>query len=135
MALDLYLQDANLQWLRGIPFPPPPAQLWMSLHSDVDATAGADVSSVLGGRAKVNQEFLSEPLFLDGESSGTRQIVNLKAALSQLAAADVAINSFALWNAQIGGIRLLIGTVTPTAEVRAGDPAVLLQGALSIRMI
>ncbi len=132
--LSLYTQDATLNWFKGQPFPPPPAELWMSLHSDVEATDSADVSAALGGRIRVPQDFLSEPIYLDGETSGTRQIVNTRSALSDLATADAFIASFALWDSPSGGIRLISGTVTPATQVLNGDPAILLQGELSIRM-
>ncbi len=106
----------------------------MSLHSDINASDAADVSAALGGRIAVPQDFLSEPIYLDGQTTGTRQIVNIRAAVSQLATADVFIASFALWDSQSGGIRLISGTVDPATQVLEGDPGILLQGELSIRM-
>ena len=94
--LSQYLQDATLNWMRGQPIDPPPAVLWMSFHSDTEATAAADVSYAFGGRVRIKQENLSEPRFLDGQSAGTRQIVNIAAAVSELASADASASSFAM---------------------------------------
>lgn len=134
MALDRTLQDGVLDWLRGNAFPSPPAALYLSFHSDTAATNGADVTSVLGGRLLIDPAFLSTTRFLDGQSEGTRQVVNTQAFISELATATVQIRSFAIWDASSGGNRLLYGTVDPEAEVLEGDPAIFLQGDLSLRM-
>ncbi len=132
--LSQYLQDATLNWMRGQPIDPPPAVLWMSFHSDTEATAAADVSYAFGGRVRIKQENLSEPRFLDGQSAGTRQIVNIAAAVSELASADASASSFAIWDSQVDGHRLISGTINPSAEIIKGNPVILLQGELSIRM-
>jgi hypothetical protein len=134
VALDRTLQDGVLDWLRGNAFPSPPAALYLSLHSDTIASSGADVTSVLGGRIAIDQSLLSTTRFLDGLSEGTRQVVNIQAFISDLATATVEVRSFAIWDASSGGNRLLYGTVDPAAEVLEGDPAIFLQGDLSLRM-
>jgi hypothetical protein len=133
-VLGITVQDATLNWMRGQAYPAPPTELWMSVHSDSDAADGADISSTLGGRVRVQQANLSDPRYLDGQTSGKRQIVNLVAAVSAVASADAAANSFALWTAQLGGTRIISGTINPTVEITAGNPVLLLQGELSIRM-
>jgi hypothetical protein len=134
VALDRTLQDGVLEWLRGNAFPSPPTALYLSLHYDTDASSAADVTSNLGGRIPVGQAFLSSTRFLDGESTGTRQVVNTQAFISGLATATVEIRSFALWDASSGGNRLLYGLVDPAVTVLEGDPAIFLQGDLSLRM-
>jgi hypothetical protein len=89
---------------------------------------------VLGGRIAIDQSLLSTTRFLDGLSEGTRQVVNTQAFISDLATATVEVRSFAIWDASSGGNRLLYGTVDPAAEVLEGDPAIFLQGDLSLRM-
>jgi hypothetical protein len=134
VALDRILQDGVLDWLRGVAFPSPPDALYLSLHSDTTASSGADVTSALGGRIEVDQAFLSTTRFLDGQSEGTRQVVNTQAFISGLATTGVEIRSFAIWDAATGGNRLLYGLVTPAAQVLEGDPAIFLQGDLALRM-
>ena len=134
MALDRTIQDGLLDWLRGIAFPSPPAQLYLSLHSDTVASNGAEVSNDLGGRIEVDQAFLSTTRFLDGQTSGTRQIVNTRALITDLATAQVEVRSFAVWDAAVGGNRLLLGDVNPDVTVLEGDPAIFLQGDLSLRI-
>lgn len=134
MALDLTLQNGVLNWLRGNTFPAPPANLYLSLHSDTVAGSNAEVSADLGGRIAIDQQFLSSPTFLDGQTSGTRQIVNSQAFLSGLAGTTVQVKSFAIWDAASGGNRLIYGTVNPEVTVQAGDPAIFLQGDLSLRI-
>lgn len=134
MALDRTLQDGVLEWLRGSAFPAAPTALHLSLHHDTIASNAADVSSSLGGRIAIDQSFLSTTRFLDGESDGTRQVVNTQAFISDLATATVQVRSFAIWDASSGGNRLLYGLVDPEVTVLEGDPAIFLQGDLSLRM-
>lgn len=134
MALDRTLQDGVLEWLRGNAFPAAPTVLYMSLHYDTTATNAADVSSSLGGRIAIDQSFLSSTRYLDGESDGTRQVVNTQAFVSELATATVTVRSFAIWDASTSGNRLLYGLVDPEVTVLEGDPAIFLQGDLSLRM-
>lgn len=134
MALDRTLQDGVLEWLRGNAFPAAPTGLYLSLHSDTAASNAADVSSILGGRIAIDQSFLSSTRFLDGQSDGTRQVVNTQAFISELATATVQVRSFAIWDASTAGNRLLYGLVDPEVTVLEGDPAIFLQGDLSLRM-
>lgn len=123
-----------LDWLRGTAFPAPPSALYLSLHSDTEATTGAEVSAALGGRVPIDQDKLSSTSYLDGQSSGARQIVNTVAFISDLATEQAEVQSFAIWDAPTGGNRLLFGAVSPAASVLEGDPAIFLQGDLSLRI-
>lgn len=134
MALDRTLQDGVLEWLRGNAFPAAPTELYLSLHSDTAASNAADVTSNLGGRIAIDQSHLSTTRFLDGQSDGIRQVVNTQAFISGLATATVEVRSFAIWDASTGGNRLLYGLVDPAVTVLEGDPAIFLQGDLSLRM-
>jgi hypothetical protein len=134
VALDRTLQDGVLDWLKGTPFSSPPTALYLSLHYDTEASSAADVSSSLGGRVAIDQAFLSSTRYLDGQSAGTRQVVNTRAFITELATATVTVASFGIWDASSGGNRLLYGLVEPEVTVLEGDPAIFLQGDLSLRM-
>lgn len=134
MALGQTIQDGVLNWLKGQAFPSPPATLHLGFHSNADATVEAEVSANLGGRIAISGDFFGSPRWLNGIDGGTRELVNSRAFVTALADAQVEVLSFALWSAAEGGFRYLRGTVSPAVTVAAGDPAVFLQGDLSLRI-
>lgn len=134
MALGQTIQDGVLNWLKGQAFPSPPAALYLGFHSDGLAAIEAEVSANLGGRITVTGADFGNTRWLNNIDGGTRELVNSRAFVTGLADAQVQVLSFALWSAVDGGFRYLRGTVNPVATVLAGDPAVFLQGDLSLRI-
>lgn len=134
MAFKQYVQDATLGWLTGTNFPPPPSALYLSLHSSTLAGPSDEVSDVVGGRVLVRQTDFSSPRWLDGVDGGTREIVNARAIVFDLATVQVEAVTFAIWDSITGGTQLLTGDVIPDTVIAEGDPAVFLSGSLSIRV-
>ena len=134
MGFRQYIQDATLSWLRGDVYPPPPAGLYVSLHNNAIADAGNEVSAAVGGRVPISRSSLSTPRWVDGVEGGTREIVNARALVFDVATSQVEARSFAIWDAPTGGSQLVTGDVIPDVVIAEGDPAVFLGGSLSIRL-
>ena len=134
MAFLQYVQDALLEWLRGDTFPPPPGGLYLSLHSTTVCDGGDEVSSVVGGRIAIATADLSTPRWLDGVDGGTREIVNARALVFEIATSLIEARTCAIWDAPIGGVQLIKGDVIPDTTIAEGDPAVFLSGSLSLRV-
>lgn len=133
--LGQFLQDATLNFFRGIAYPSQPVtDLFVSLHSDADADDVADISSVVGGRIALPLSALSDPQFISGLTSGEREIVNLTSLVSGNASANDQAASFAVWTQPVGGDRMITGQINPLLQIKAGNPVILLQGELSIRL-
>lgn len=135
MAFLQYIQDATLDWLRGSAFPPPPSALYLSLHSSTLASPGDEVSSAVGGRVLVNQSDFSTTRWLNGVDGGTREIVNNRAIVFDIASSQIEAVTFAIWDAPVSGVQLLKGDVIPDTTIAEGDPAVFLSGSLSLRVV
>lgn len=132
MALAETLEDALLNWVFGTAFPPPPSQLWLSLHSDEEPSAGNEIVTWSGGsRLRV-----SGPDFAAATAAptGGRRRLNARALMLGSSPSSQAPRSFALWDAATGGTILITGDVAPDATVNAGDPPVFLTGDLAIEV-
>jgi hypothetical protein len=134
LAFKQYLQDANLEWLRGNAFPPPPGQLWLSLHSSTTIDNSDEVSALVGGRIQVLAAWFSVPRWQDAVVGGTRETTNNRSLIFDLATGTVEVRTFSLWDASLGGTQFLTGDVIPDVTVVEGDPVVLLTGSLLIRV-
>lgn len=134
MGFKLYLQDANLQWFRGTAFPPPPGTIFLSIHSAAEPSLANEVSYLAGGRIQVLSSWFSAPRWLNDVVDGTREIVNNRAFIFDLATGTADVRSFALSEAEVGGTMFVTGDVIPDVTVTEGDPVVFLTGALSIRV-
>ncbi len=134
MALGQVIQDGVLNWLKGQAFPSPPSVLHLGFHSDALAAIEAEVSANLGGRIAITGVDFGNTRWLNNIDGGTRELVNSRAFVTGLADAQVQVLSFGLWSAASSGFRYLRGTVDPGVTVLAGDPAVFLQGDLSLRI-
>jgi hypothetical protein len=128
------MQDAALGWLRGDDFPPPPAALYLSLHNSSTADLSDEVSATVGGRVQVGPDGFSTARWLNGVVGGTREIVNSRAVVFDVASAEIEVFTFVIWDAPTGGTPLLKGVVSPSAVIVEGDPAVFLSGSLSIQV-
>lgn len=130
MALSEALEDALLGWVLGTPFPAPPTELWLSLHSAAVPAAGNQINGWTGG----NRLRLAAADFAAATAApgGGRQRLNARALMLGVAAADQPVASFAIWTAATGGQLLLSGDVTPDVTVKAGDPPVFLVGDLAL---
>jgi len=134
LAFKQYIADANLQWLRGGAFPPPPGNLWMSLHNNTAIDTSDEVSALVGGRIEVLKTWFSEPRWQDDVVGGVREITNSRSLVFGLATGPLNVRTFSLWEAALGGTQFLTGDVTPDLSVNEGDPVVLLTGSLLIRV-
>lgn len=134
MALGQTIQDGFLNWLRGTPFPAPPSVVYVSLHSGVPPSLANEVSNLFGGRVLLAPADLAAPVWMNGVVNTVREIVNTKGVVYGLASTGVTLAGFALWDAASNGNLLISGSVTPSAAVSAGDPAVFLVGDLKVRI-
>jgi hypothetical protein len=133
MALSQVTEDAVLDWLLGVPFPAPPREVWLALHSDQTPSLSNEIKGWAGGdRIRVSSTDFAA---VANAAAGGRERLNAKALLLGIHGAAQTVKSFGLWDASTGGALLLAGDVGPDVTVRAGDPPVFLTGDLSLRVI
>jgi len=133
MALSQVTEDAVLDWLLGVPFPAPPTEVWLALHSEDAPTLGNEIKGWAGGdRIRISAADFAA---VANAAGGGRERLNAKALLLGIHSANQTVKAFGLWNASTGGALLLAGDVGPDVTVRAGDPPVFLTGDLSLRVI
>lgn len=133
MALSQTTEDAVLAWLLGTPFPEPPKEVWLALHSEPQPTAANEIVGWAGGdRLLVSAADFQAP---ENAPGGGRQRINSRALLLGSHATRQAVKSFGLWTAARGGQLLIGGEVGPDAAVGAGDPPIFLTGDLSLRVV
>jgi hypothetical protein len=133
MSLSQVTEDAILNWLLGTPFPPPPREVWLALHSGDQPTLGNEIRGWAGGdRILLNRADFSLPT--DVGTIG-RERLNAKALMLGVHATAQTVKSFGLWDASTGGTLMLAGGVDPDVVVAAGDPPVFLTGDLSLRAV
>jgi len=122
-----------LDWLLGKPFPAPPAELWLALHTDALPTVSNQVIGWAGGdRVRLTTSDFTPPSDAPG---GGRERVNVRAVLLGVHTMTQTVKSFGLWNAAVEGELLLRGDIAPDVVVAAGDPPCFFSGALSLRSI
>jgi hypothetical protein len=133
MALSQATEDAILEWMLGKPFPAPPSQLWLSLHSDANPSSANEIQGWAGGdRLRLNASDFSGTANAPG---GGRERLNVKALLLGINGFTQQVKSFGLWDAAAGGSLLLSGDISPDVQVTAGDPPCFFSGDLSLRAI
>jgi hypothetical protein len=133
MALSQVTEDAVLNWLLGAPFPVPPAEVWLALHSDEAPALANEIKGWAGGdRIRVSSTDFTAAA---NAAAGGRERLNAKALLLGVHSATQVVKSFGLWDASTGGALLLAGDVGPDVTVQAGDPPVFLTGDLALRVI
>jgi hypothetical protein len=133
MALAAATEDAMLSWVLGSPFPAPPGQVWLALHSDAVPSLSNEITGWAGGdRVRVTAADFTAPANATG---GGRERVNNKAMLLGIHRVTQTVKSFGLWDAATGGQLLLSGDVLPDVVVNAGDPPCFFSGDLSLRSI
>ena len=133
MALSQITEDAVLNWLLGTPFPAPPAEVWLALHSGDQPTLANEIRGWAGGdRLLLHKSDFAAPTTL-----GTigRERVNAKALMLGIHSTAQTVKSFGLWDGAVNGTLLLAGAVDPDVVIAAGDPPVFLSGYLSLRAI
>jgi hypothetical protein len=132
MALSQLTSEALLAWLLGTPFPEPPADAWLALHSGAQPDLGNEIKGWAGGdRIRVTAADFAAAH--QGEM-GCRERVNSRALLLGVHSSSQTVQSFGLWDAAIDGNLLLGGDVDPGVTVNAGDPPVFLTGDLALRV-
>lgn len=137
MPISQHLADANLNWIRGIAFPPAlSADVFISLHGSNPGFNGvnADVTTTLipGGRVACPIANLTAPV--DTPGAVGRQVSNdVLISLTESAAAPASVTYFGLWSAQTAGNFLAYGLVNPPANFLAGDIVRFPVGGLVIR--
>lgn len=133
MALSQLAQDGLLGWLLGSPFPDPPVQTWLALHASGSPTADNEIKGWAGGdRLQVTEADFAAPTTAEG---GGRKRVNSRAILLGVHDNVQTIESFALWDAPVGGSIVLTGAIDPSVTVQPGDPPIFLSGCLSLRSL
>jgi hypothetical protein len=132
MALSQLTSEAVLAWLLGTPFPEPPADAWLALHSDPEPDLGNEIKGWAGGdRIRVTAADFAAAQAAD--ASG-RERLNSRALLLGIHISPQTVQSFGLWDAATDGNLLLGGDVNPVVTVNAGDPPVFLTGDLALRV-
>ena len=123
-----------LAWVLGTPFPAPPAQVWLALHSGAVPALGNELKGWAGGdRLKVSAADFTAPA--SAGASG-RERRNSRALLLGAASGDQSAMSFGLWDSASGGNLILAGVIANgTAVIKAGDPPVFLTGDLSLTVL
>ena len=133
MALAQTTEDAILAWLLGTTFPAPPAETWLSLHSDESVGLATQISSWSGGdRVRLtNADFGA----VSSTGDGGRARVNIRALAFGSHTSDQTVRAFGLWDAASGGNLLLVGGIVPDVTIRAGDPPIFLTGDFELKAL
>lgn len=133
MALSQTTEDAILAWLLGSPFPAPPRETWLSLHSSETVDGTTEIKGWTGGnRIKLsNADFAA----VATTSDGGRARVNIRALAFGAHANDQTVRAFGLWDDPAGGSLLLVGGVVPDVTIRAGDPPIFLTSDFTLKAL
>lgn len=139
MGLTPQFQDAGLRWLKGTPFPPPPAELWLSLHRAWPADTTTEVKprvriqpGDLGEPRDASRDPLPQDPFIPGDGR-LRDMTNLLEISSDLLITEDTLQSFSIWDQEFGGQLVLRGRLQTPVDVFPGDVFVLDPGQLLIR--
>jgi len=139
MGLPAYYQDAGLYWLRGVAFPPPPAELWLAVHRAVPASEGNQAGDrvavpigSLGTPRNGSRDALPQDPWVPGNGE-LREITNIAPIRSGLLSQAERLVAFSLWDAASSGVLVLRGRLQQEVDVAAGEVFSLDPGNLLIR--
>lgn len=137
MALAQQTEDAILNWILGSPFPEPPKEIYLALHSGEQPALANEIKGWAGGdRLRVaSADFRAADNTAAGPGSG-RERRNSRALMLGVHRQEQTVQSFGLWDAAVDGQLLIGGRLAAGAMViAAGNPPLFLIDDLALQVL